>query len=144
MPCEILEWRHNVERALTGLDLNANGLSSCDMCKQFIRGSPLSSFTTKAGTILVDKQAEAIVTAELARDNCPVATDAGHIAADFDALHAAVVTADTRDPLDHLNEAFGPDVIKDSLNEVSRQESPTQQNTPACQATLEQHPKLGI
>jgi len=35
-PREILEWRHNVDRALTGLDLNANGLSSYNMCKQFM------------------------------------------------------------------------------------------------------------
>jgi len=117
-PREILEWRRNVERALTGLDLNANGLSSYDMCKQFMQGSALSSFIAKAGAVLVDKKAEAIVAAELARDNCPAATDAGHVIADFNALRAAVVTANTRDPLDHLNEACGPDVVKDSLNEV--------------------------
>jgi len=117
-PREILEWRCNVDRALTGLDLNANGLSSYNMCKQFMQGSTLSSFIAKAGTILVDKKAEAIVAAELARDNYPAATDAGHVIADFNALRAAVVTATTRDPLDHLNEAYGPDVVKDSLNEV--------------------------
>jgi len=117
-PREILEWRHNVDRALTGLDLNANGLSSYNMCKQFMWGSALSSFIAKAGTILVDKKAEAIVTAELARDNYPAATDAGHIITDFNALRTAVVTANTCDPVDHLSEAYGPDVIKDSLNEV--------------------------
>jgi len=90
---KILEWRRNVERALTGLDLNVNGLSSYNMCKQFMRGSTLSSFIAKAGTILVDKKAEAIVAAEQVRDNYPAATDAGHIIADFNALRAAVVTA---------------------------------------------------
>jgi len=109
MPREILEWRRNVERALTGLDLNANGLSSYNMCKQFMRGSALSSFIAKAGAILVDKKAEAIVAAELARDNYPAATDAGHITADFNAL---------RNALDHLNENYGPDAVKDFLNEV--------------------------
>jgi len=108
-PREILEWRRNVERALTGLDLNANGLSSYNMCKQFMRGSALSSFIAKAGTILADKKAKAIVAAELARDNYPAATDAGLIIADFNALHTAVVTASTRNPLDHLNEAHGPE-----------------------------------
>jgi len=39
MPHEILEWRRNVDRALTGLDLNASGLASYNMCKQFIQGS---------------------------------------------------------------------------------------------------------
>jgi len=107
-PHEILEWRRNVERSLTGLDLNAAGLAACKMCKQFMRGSALSSFIAKAGNVLVTKKAEAIVTAELVRDNYPAATDAGHIVADFGALHAAVVTAITRDPLDHLTEACGP------------------------------------
>jgi len=37
MPREILEWRRNVERSLTGLDLNAAGLASCNVCKQFMR-----------------------------------------------------------------------------------------------------------
>jgi len=83
-----------------------------------MRGSALSNFIAKAGTILVDKKAEAIVAAELARDNYPAATNAGHVIADFNALLAAVVTANTRDPLDHLNEAYGPEVVKDSLNEV--------------------------
>jgi len=100
-PREILQWRRKVERALTGLNLNANGLSSYNMCKQFMRGSALSSFIAKAGTILVDKKAEAIVAAEQARDNYPAATDASHIIADFNALRAAVVTANTRDILDH-------------------------------------------
>ena len=120
MPCGILEWRHNVEQALTGLDLNANGLSSYTMCKQFMRGSALSSFilVAKSGAILVDKKTKAIVTAETARDNYPLATAAGDIIADFNALCAAVVTADTRDALDHLNKAYGPDVVKDSLNKV--------------------------
>jgi len=118
MPREILECHCSVERALTGLDLNANGLSSCNMCKQFLQGSALSSFIAKAGAVLVDKKAEAIVTAELARDNYPAATDAGHVTADFDALRSAVVTAHMRDTLDHLNEAYGPQVVKDSSNEV--------------------------
>jgi len=78
----------------------------------------LSSFIAKAGGILVDKKAEAIVACELARDNYPPATDAGHIVADFNALRAAALTATTRDTLDYLTEAYGPDVIKDSLNEV--------------------------
>jgi len=47
-PREILEWRRNVERALTGLNLNANGSSSYNMCKQFMHGSALSSFIAKA------------------------------------------------------------------------------------------------
>jgi len=117
-PREILEWRRNVDRALTGLDLNANGLSSYNMCKQFMRRSALSSFIAKAGAFLVNEKAEAIVTAEQARDNYPAATEAGHIVADFAALRVAVTTTNTRDTLDHLNEAYGPEVVKDSLNEV--------------------------
>lgn len=117
-PREILEWRRNVKRALTGLDLNANGLSSYNMCKQFMRGSAMSSFIAKAGNILVNKKAKAIVTAELARDNYPAATDAGHIIADFNALCTAVVTANTRNTLDHLSENYGQQVVIDSLNEV--------------------------
>jgi len=134
-PCEILEWSHNVDRALTGLDLNANGLSSYNMCKQFMRGSALSSFIAKAGAILVDKKAEAIVACELARDNYPPATDAGHIVADFNALRAALLTANTRDTLDYLIKNYGPDVIKDSLNKVVKNLLPNK--TPACQAILE-------
>jgi len=118
MPREILEWCCNVERALTGLDLNAAGLAAYDVCKQFMQGSALSSFIAKAGQSLADKKAEAIVTAELARDDCPPATDVGHVIADFDALRAAVVTANARDALDHLTEAYGPDAVKDSLNKV--------------------------
>jgi len=67
------------------------------MCKQFMRGSALSSFIAKAGALLVPRKADAIVACELARDNCPPATDAGHVAADFNALRAAVLTATTRD-----------------------------------------------
>jgi len=118
MPREILEWRSTEERALTGLDLNANGLSSHIICKQFMRGSALSSFIAKAGAILVNKKADATVACELARDDCPPATDAGHIAADFNVLRAAVLTATTRGTLDYLNENYGPEVVKDSLNEV--------------------------
>ena len=88
------------------------------MCKQFMRGSAFRSFIAKAGAILVDKKAEAIVAAELARDNYPAATKASHIIAGFTALRVAVNTAKTRDALDHLNENYGPDVVKDSLNEV--------------------------
>jgi len=117
-PREILEWRRNVERALTGLDLNANGLSSYDMCKQFMRGSALSSLIAKAGAILVARKADAAVACKLARDNCPPATDAGHVVADCNALRAAVLTATTRDTLDYLSENYGPELIKDSLNEV--------------------------
>jgi len=117
-PREILEWRRNVDRALIGLDLNNNGLSSHNMCKQFMRGSAWSSFIAKAGALLVDKKADAIVAAEPARDNYPPAADAGHAAADFNTLRAAVLTATTRDTLDHLNENCGPEVIEDSLNEV--------------------------
>jgi len=88
------------------------------MCKQFMQGSALSSFIAKAGTILVDKKAEAIVARETARDNYPAATAAGHIAADFNALRAAAVTATTHNTLDYLNENYGPEVVKDSSNEV--------------------------
>ena len=88
------------------------------MCKQFMRGSALSSFIAKAGALLVDKKADAIVAAELARDNYPPATDAGHVVADFNALRAAVLTATTRDTLDYLSKNYGPELIKDSLNEV--------------------------
>jgi len=86
-PREILEWRRNVERSLTGLELNASGSATCNMCKQFMRGSTLSSFVAKTGWILVTKKAEQ------ARDACPPATDAGHIVADHAALRAAA-TAD--------------------------------------------------
>jgi len=76
-PREILEWRRNVERSLTGLDLNGADLASYNMCKQFMRGSALSSFIAKAGALLVTKKAEAIVAAKQARDAYPPATDAG-------------------------------------------------------------------
>jgi len=117
-PREILEWRCNVEQALTGLDLNATGLAIYNMCKQFMRGSALSSFIAKAGTILVNKKAKAIVLAEQARDNYPAATKVGHVVAGFNALRVAVTTATIRDALDYLNKNYGPDVVKDSLNEV--------------------------
>jgi len=118
-PREILEWRPNVDRALTGLDLSAAGLVSYNMCKQFMRGSALSSFIAKAGTVFVNKKAKAIVSAEQARDNYPAATEAGHVVADFTAsLRVAVTTANTRNTLDHLTEAYGPEVVKDSLNKV--------------------------
>jgi len=110
-PREILEWRRNVDQALTGLNLNANGLSSYNMCKQFMRGSALSTFIAKAGAILVNKKAEAIVTAEKPRDNYPTATEAGYILADFTALRVAVTTANTRNTLDQLTEAYGPEVV---------------------------------
>jgi len=58
------------------------------------------------------------VTAKQARDNYPAATVAGHVIADFTALYVAVTTATTRNTLDHLSEAYGPDVVKDSLNKV--------------------------
>jgi len=110
-PREILKWCRNVDKALTGLDLNGNGLSSYDMCEQFMRGSALSSFIAKAGALLVDKKADAIVAAEQARDNCPPATDAGHVVADFNALKAAALTATARDTLDCLSEACGPESV---------------------------------
>jgi len=66
----------------------------------------------------VNKKADTIVHAEQARDNYPAATHAAHVIADFAALRAAVTTANNRNPLDHLNEAYGPEVVKDSLNEV--------------------------
>jgi len=117
-PRENLQWRRNVERALTGLNLNANGSSSYNMCKQFMRGSALSSFIVKTGTVLADKKAEAVVACETARDNDPAATAVGHIVTDCDALRAAAVTATAHDTLDYLNENYGPEVVKDSLNEV--------------------------
>jgi len=46
----------------------------------------LGSFIVKAGNILVNKKAEAIVDLKTARDNCPPATDAGHVVADFNAF----------------------------------------------------------
>jgi len=110
-PCEILEWRCNVERSLTGLDLNAAGLASYNMCKQFMRGSALSSFIAKAGAILIKKKAEAIVCAKQARDAYPAATEAGHVVANFTALRVAVTTATTRDALDYLTKAYGPDAL---------------------------------
>jgi len=116
-PREILEWHRNVDRALTGPDLTA-GLTQCNMAKQFMRGSALSSFVSAAGVILVNKKADAIVHARQARDNYPAATDAAHVIADFAALRIAVTTANNREPLDHLTEPCGPGVVKDSLNEV--------------------------
>jgi len=116
-PCEILEWRRNVDGALTGLDLTA-GTTEYNMVKQFMRGSALSSFISAAGVILVNKEADAIVHAKQARDNYPGATDAAHVIADNAALRVAVTTANNHDPLDHLNEAYGPEVVKDSLNKV--------------------------
>jgi len=66
----------------------------------------------------VDKKARAIVAAELARDNYPMATKARHVIADLTASCIAVTTATTCNTLDHLSEAYGPDVVKDSLNKV--------------------------
>jgi len=117
MPCAILEWRRNIDQALTGLDLTA-GTTQCNMVKQFMQGSALSSFVSTAGVVLVNKKADASVHAKQARDAYPVVGDAGHNAANFALLRAAVTTANNRKPLDHLNEAYGPEVVKDSLNEV--------------------------
>jgi len=76
-PQEILGWHHNVERALIGLDL-CTGSNQYNMCKQFMRGSALSSFVSAAMVILVNKKATAIVHAEQARDNYPADTDPAH------------------------------------------------------------------
>jgi len=40
--------------------------------------------------------------------------------ADFNVLRAATLTATTRNTLDYLNENYGPDVVKDSLNKVDK------------------------
>jgi len=118
MPRKILEWRRNVDRALIGLNLTTGAIQH-NMVKQFMQGSTLSSFISAAGVILVNKKSDAIVHAEQARGNYPAATHAAHITADFAALRAAAeTTTNNCDPLDHLNEAYGPEVVKDSLNKV--------------------------
>jgi len=66
----------------------------------------------------VNKKANAIAHAKQARDNYPAATDAAHVIADFAALRVTVTTANNHEPLDHLTEPYGPEVVKDSLNEV--------------------------
>jgi len=63
-PQEILGWCHNVERALTGLNLMGAGPAIYNMCKQFMRGSALSSFESAAMVSLVNKKASAIVHAK--------------------------------------------------------------------------------
>jgi len=85
----------------------------------------LSSFIAAAGAILVNKKADAIAHAEQARDNYPAATNAAHVIADFAALCVAVTTVNNGGPLDHLTEPYGPEVVKDSLNEVVKNRLPT-------------------
>ena len=116
-PWGILGWRRNVERALIGLDLRA-GPAQYNICKQFMRGSALSSFESAAMVILVNKKASAIVHAEQARDNYPPDTNAAHDAGIVAGLQAAVTTANTREALDYLSEAYGPEEVKDLLNGV--------------------------
>jgi len=83
-----------------------------------MRGSALSSFESAAMVILVNKKASAIVHAEQARDNYPPDTNAAHGAGIVAGLQAAVTTANTREALDYLSEAYGPEEVKDSLNGV--------------------------
>ena len=117
MPREILGWRRNVERALIGFNLST-GTTQCNMCKQFMRGSALSSFVSAAMVILVNKKASAIVHAEQARDNYPPDTNAAHDAGIFVGLRTVVTTATNCDALDHLTKACVPEVVRDSLNKV--------------------------
>jgi len=100
-----------------GLNLTAGPIQH-NMVKQFMRGSALSSFTSAAGVILVNKKANVIVHTKTAVNNYPQATDAAHVIADFAALYAAVTTVNNGKPLDHLTEPYGPEVVKDSLNKV--------------------------
>jgi len=83
-----------------------------------MRGSALISFESTAMVILVGKKADAIVHGEQARDNYPAATNAAHDAEIFAGLRAAVTTASNRIALDYLTEAYGLEVVRDSLNEV--------------------------
>jgi len=77
-PQEILGWCRNVDRALIGLNLIRAGPASYNMCKQFMRGSTLSSFESAAMIILVNKKASTIAHAETARNNYPADTDPAH------------------------------------------------------------------
>jgi len=74
--------------------------------------------------ILVNKKASAIVHTETARNNCPVDTDPAHDARIFVGSRTAATTATNCEELDHLSEAHGPEVVKDSLNEVVKNLSP--------------------
>jgi len=76
-PRDILGWCRNMERALIGLDHTA-GSNQHNMCKQFMRGSTLSSFKSAAMVILVNKKANAFVHAKTALNNHPAHRAAGH------------------------------------------------------------------
>jgi len=118
MPREILGWHRNVKRALTGLNLMGAGPASHNMCKQFMRGSTLSSFESAAMAILVGKKANDIVHAEMARNKIPAATDPNHDAGIFAGLQGAATTAGAREAPDHLSKRYGPEVVGDLLNKV--------------------------
>ena len=88
-PREILGWRRNVERALTGLALNA-GNTQYNMAKQFMRGSALSSYETAATVRMTIRKADVIVVLEQARDRHPAHGVHGHDPLVWDPLQAAV------------------------------------------------------
>jgi len=68
--------------------------------------------------ILVNKKASTIAHAETARNNYPADTDPAHDVGIFVGLWAALTTASNREALDYLSKAYGPEVVKDPLNEV--------------------------
>jgi len=118
-PQEIIGWPRNVEQALIELDL-CTGSNQYNVCNQFMRGSALSSFVSAAMVILVNKEASAIVHAEQARNNYPLDTDPAHDIGVFAGLRAAATTTTNRDALDDLTKAYGPQVVSDALNEVTK------------------------
>jgi len=105
-PREILGWHCNVEGALIGLDLIRAGPASYNMCKQFMRGSALSSFESAAMVILVNKKASTIVHAKMARNNYPADTNPAHDARIFAGLRLAVTTSSNCKALDYLSKAY--------------------------------------
>ena len=85
MPREILRWRHNVERALRGLDLTT-GTAQHNMTKQFMRGSALITYESATLVLLINRKADAIVHAETQFAAHPAHRAAGHGALIFQGL----------------------------------------------------------
>jgi len=117
MPQEILGWRRNVERALTGLDLTA-GATQYNMAKQLMWGSALSTFKSTALVLLTNHKDDAIVHAKEQLAAHPAHGAVGHDAVLFQTLRDAATTATNRKALDHLMEAYGVGVVTDLLNDV--------------------------
>jgi len=68
--------------------------------------------------ILVSKKADDVVHAETTVNNHPAYGAVGHAPLILAGLRTAVTNATNREVLDYLIKAYGPDVVKDLLNEV--------------------------